>query len=515
LVALGLVLFLGLQLLLADAFYLFYRPFWLDELYTYTLVTDPDVGHSLEALAGGVETHPPTLYFLLRAYTFVAGTSETAFRSLAFLAMLLTLAGVYLTLRHTYALLPTLTAVLVLWCHPLVVQHAFEARFYGVWMAVVVWFAYFLARAGTLTPSVGQAFQPDVGANEVRLESLTYEVGTPRRNNLWLAVCAVLLCTIHYFGVITLGLIVAGELLARRQAGARRWPGMVAVLAGPVALAACVPLLLSQKGALTVTTWADPATPASAVEFLTRLFLLPPFFYPILVIVGWSLLAGLAARRHRPSDLVRFPARHAGLTSLALLPLVLILFSFLVQPVLVSRYALPAVAGLAPIVAAFAARLGWAGNLGFCVLLAAISTLGLHTEVQEQRRREAHTQELVQAIRTTPTSVPVLFEVAHQLYVICHYEPELAARCYFLDFEEGQLKSVSRFRVFNRDLARRYASFYGQPRLLPWETARTMPGCYLVPDLEEGQKLSPEARHRYPGFVLRQVENGLYKLGSP
>src|SRR5437660_1448740 len=68
------------QVALAGALSLFSRHFWSDELYTVTLVGDPDFGHSLQALAGGVETHPPTYYLFLRSFTWLNGANEIALR---------------------------------------------------------------------------------------------------------------------------------------------------------------------------------------------------------------------------------------------------------------------------------------------------------------------------------------------------------------------------------------------------------------------------------------------------
>src|SRR5262249_37702960 len=71
----------GAQPAAAGAFSLFGRHFWLDEMYSQRLAADPDLGHMLAALRGGVETHPPTFYLLLRGFALLAGgATETALR---------------------------------------------------------------------------------------------------------------------------------------------------------------------------------------------------------------------------------------------------------------------------------------------------------------------------------------------------------------------------------------------------------------------------------------------------
>src|SRR5262249_7225550 len=129
----------------ANAAYLFARHFWIDEIFAFTLVADPDPVHALRALAGGVDMNPPMLYLLLRGFTLLTGgPGEIVFRVFASLSILLALLGIYLLLRRAYTPRVAFTAVLLLECHPLILTHAFEARFYGPWLAAIVWFAYAL-----------------------------------------------------------------------------------------------------------------------------------------------------------------------------------------------------------------------------------------------------------------------------------------------------------------------------------------------------------------------------------
>ena len=86
LVAVGLAALVALQLILTDALYLFHAHFWLDELFTFAIVSDPDLPHSLQALGNAVDTNPPCLHLLLHLFTTLVGShSETAFRCCALL----------------------------------------------------------------------------------------------------------------------------------------------------------------------------------------------------------------------------------------------------------------------------------------------------------------------------------------------------------------------------------------------------------------------------------------------
>src|SRR5262249_50870016 len=144
-------------------------------------------------------------------------------------------------------------------CHPLILSHAFEARFYGPWLAAVAWFAYalvlFRTSARRLLPG------------------------------LLLAACAAVVCTTHYFGIITLALVTAFDL-AFHRAAAPRWAALAIAAVGPLLLLACVPLYLRQRAALTASTWVGAASPQAVGEFAISVF--RPA-YLALVLLAWLL----------------------------------------------------------------------------------------------------------------------------------------------------------------------------------------------------------------------------------
>jgi hypothetical protein len=470
---------IAVQLALAGAYSLFWRHFWLDEMYTQRLVADPELTHILAALRGGVETHPPTYYLLLRGFVaFMGNAGETTLRGFALLAALVGLVGAYLALRLTYAPLVALTAVLALWSHPLVQRYAFEARMYGAWLAAAAWFAYALAASRRAGPRPGGL--------------------------ALLAVTSVLLCTLHYFGIIALALMLGTHLWCTRSV---RWPALLAAAAGPAALLACTPFLIGQRGAITVATWVKTPDLADVGRFLLSV-LLPLKFVVLGVFAGaWWLFRG----RRMPSAGRRDLTPVVSLASLALIPVVLILFSFTVQSALVDRYALPATAALAAATAVLVAPLSRPVLLILCALLAAGTALNLHDLAEQYQARDQRTDALIAALRRETGDALVVFEEPHELHPVCRYEPDLAGRCFLLDFEPGQVGPAAPSRIFNRDLARRFAEFYGSPGLVSWERVRSLPRWYLV---SEGARELPPDRECYPGFLPRRVDAGLYEVVS-
>jgi uncharacterized membrane protein len=473
---------IGAQLIVSGSLSLLVRRFWQDELYTYTLVTDPDLGHSMRALAGGVETHPPTFYLVLRLFTSVFGDSEAAFRGFALLSIFAALVGIYVSLRQAFTPFASSVAMLLVWCHPLVLTHAFEARCYGPWLAGAVWFSYFLTRS-----------RDGVGG---------------RLNAFLLAASSVFVCSIHYFGIITVGLVTGFELCLHRGRG-KRWAGLAAVAAGPVSLLACVPFLLAQRSAFTIPTWLTNHV-VYVVLFVQSL--LNPVFLVLLIVWFVHLLRASTTRKESQANGDPVTAL-AGLTGLCFLPIVLILFSYAVQPVLAERYGLPALAALAPAVAYLASRVSRRWVLVFLAACIALSTVKLRLDTLAYSERDRATDRLVDAIRDYGPENPIGFEYLNLLYMVCHYAPDLAERCYYLDFEVGQVGYTPVIRVFTRDLCRNYARYYERPALLPWEKAKRLPLRFLVHNTPlDGPGDISGWTDQYPGFVPRRIDEDLYEL---
>lgn len=481
-VALGLVLVIVVQLSLTETWWLFGRYFWLDEIYTNTLVTDDNLGHAMHALQSGVETHPPALYLLLRGYrVFVHTGDEVALRSFALLAVVLALVGIYACLRECLPLWASVAAMLACWCHPLILSQAFNGRFYGAWLAAIVWCAYFLVRQ-----------------RDSRRPVLT---------GVAVAACAVLVCTIHYFGILSLVLVAAAEWLARRRERISR-VGILWAVAGPMALAACLPLLQGQRQALTETTWMAPITLKGAVG-LARSFV---DGFPIGWIAVAAWLSMLFTRRFRRSGDSTLSTLW-GLTSLLALPLVVVALSCVWQPVYDTRYCFPAVAGLAGVAAFIAAYCshGWA--IALCGWLALIGGLNLQQEAQQTKALWVDVpQRLIAELREQPQELPIVFELPWQLYVVDRYAPDLRSRCVLLDYETGEIGNRLPGEVFARDLARRYSAFYPKPPTKSWKEIRHWPRFLLVPADYGLAAKPPPGPEFYPGFDARPLAPGVYEL---
>jgi hypothetical protein len=458
------------------------RYFWLDEIYTHTLVSDPSLAHAMKSLARGVETHPPGYYLLMRGLTALVGNSnEGTLRALALLFMLVALTGIYACLRLTFSGAASLASIVILWAHPLVISESFNARFYGPWLAALAWFSYGVSRS-----------------RHTRLRIAA---------NLILALLAMLVCTLHYFGIVSLLLVIVGELWARRKLVEERWRGLPASAAGVlVGLAACLTFIMGQKAAMTVPSWL-PATNLHAVgAFLDEVLFQGSIAF--LAVAAWlaTLRLALGTGQQERNLVEGDPTLQTGLSATLLLPFALILFSYLVQTVLVPRYSLPAVAGLAVVSSFLCSRLPPLWIVVFCGLLMPMSTWRIQDLAQAGRQEDAHVDYLINALRQDTDKEPVMFESPADLYVVGRYAPDLAARVYLIDFEAGEIGNSSPNRLFMRDLARNYEACYRWPPSRPWRELKDLPHFFLVPHLFAEAEAKGSKATEYPGFKIQRVD---------
>jgi hypothetical protein len=483
-VTVGLSVVIAAQLVLGDAAYLLQRHFSPDEIYFHTLVTDPDLRHSMTALTNGVETNPPALHLVFRAVTSAVGSaSETMFRCLSLAFVLVALVGVYATLRKSLAVLPALVAVLGLWCHPLALEQAVDSRFYFPWLAGIVWFAYFLSAAR--------------------------EPNASRWLAIPLALCGVFVCTVHYFGIISWALVIGGEFLLHRTASRPTWPCLFALGLGPLSLMACLPIFFQQRAALTVSSWEE----VELGGIWPQLVLLMILAVLAGLFIRWlgRRFGGTAAAIDKNQAFQALIRNSAGLLGLGLLPVIIILISITVQPVLMPRYALPALAALIVILAFGCSLLPRSVQLAACVLLILAGALQLRASAAQAKQFDATVQHYIAMLRQLPDGSPILFEYVGPLNLVCYYAADLAPRCFFLDYERDEIGPTNALRLFGRDLARPYAKYYGVPALLPWASIRNQQRIYFISSLDP-LVIPNYPPDYYPGFIIRSRGDGLHEL---
>jgi hypothetical protein len=441
-----LVLLVLAQTLLAGGRVLIQRPLWLDEVHTLTLVGDPDLGHSLQALRNGVDYNPPGLYLLLRGATCLAGRCDAdVLRWFALGSVMLAMLAVYGTACRFCTPLVALAVAVSVWIQPLVCEHAFEARFYGVWLAAMACVAFL------------------------------FVMPTKRGIRAWfvcggLAAASVLTCTVHYFGVISLGIFAVGQWLVRRvpasesaedQDPARgRLAKFLCLACGPLSLLFCIPFYLGQRDALTIATWV-PATTWGIVGSFFGEVLAWPLMLAAVAAIAWRMRSPGAEGGWKSIDW--HPAlRCAGVVLLLSFPALLVLASLVVQPFLIARYAVPAALGVFPILACLLPRLRSFDLIVWCACLLLLGGLGIRSRAQTAAAQRESLQRLIGCLEDTTETTPIIFDRRHDMYPVVVSSASLAPRCHFWDWEETADRPVHPLRIVERDVGRRFAEYYAR-----------------------------------------------------
>lgn len=335
------------------------RSLWLDEFSTWHVSRLP-LGQSLTW--GPELTIPPLYQFLLRLLSADPQPLEWLLRFPAAVAGLAAVAAAW-WLGRTLAGAPAGCALAALMaCHPLQIEYSREARPYsllvlGCVLSTAVW--YRLVSAWGKSPGPGSYGSP---------------AGSERRTGLLIAyvATAVLACYSHYVAVFTIAAHAAwwaAGLFRPRDRNQMIAPlsalACVALLCAPLALRTW----LAGHSALRQLGWIEPASASAAMRMLEQIGFGYVWIVAVVLAVGsW----GLARLGWLPRSIGQ-PLSEARAACPDCCPLLLwwlggawlgvLVVSWLITPLTVTRYVLPAAvpALLLPIVVASRLR-AWGGT---------------------------------------------------------------------------------------------------------------------------------------------------------
>jgi Dolichyl-phosphate-mannose-protein mannosyltransferase len=469
---------------------LFGRPLWLDERQTFLVANQHSLHDVVRALIQGADSNPPLLFvwhwLIGRLH---GGVTAWQLRATAFLSMLAAVIGFFLLLRRAFGALPALAGAFVVAANAQIVRYAFDARFYGPWMLLVVVHLWLLVR---FTAQRRHAAEQAL-----------------------LCLSAAALCLIHYFGIITLLLIDGAVLLAvapDKRCMRAIWPSAAT---GALTVLALLPMLKGQRAALSVATWVPPASILLAIQFLGPYLLL----YVAAAATRRTLRQGLR-RGDGPAD------RHvvvAGLLSLALLPLILTGFSFFVQSVMMIRYALPAFLATGLVASALFAQLGSRLRVAFGVVFVVAGLSAAATQAAETRsfqlrvRADSATAE-TELRRGRVIAAPVL----HTLYplwdtmnrhadaMVMATVPATVVRERFPDSSDSA--GFGNFILVQQDVARVSSRLFGVPHQVSADSLARL-RCFVL--IEQGDEPDFVRRWMPAAMVTRLREHVFLVSGQP
>lgn len=439
------------------------RPFWMDEIHSWLLISDPDPLHALKALQNGADYNPPVYYSVARIFSWVVPLTEHNLRALSALFVLSTAIGLALVFDRHMKMPASIGCSLFICSQELMILQATEVRFYALWLALLTWFCFGLT----------------TGKRKFIGVQLTV-----------LSVLAALTAGTHYFGVISIGIVCCAFMAAKRFEKQAVIRAAVPLLMAVCTVVCCLPLLLGQKAALTTATWVVPADLERSLSYLGQFF--PSLLLLVAVaiwLVGFFLRSpdadpALADEKSASADHDYVPPdAMIVFGSLLLMPIALIGFSVFVQPALVNRYSVVGCLWLVPVFTFFL-RAGDNRKSGLvlmagCVMFALAVRHGSATWQHNLKR----SQDLVQQLNKVSDGEIVLFEDRIDYWMLQHADPQ--ETWFQLDFETEGASDVSNLKILQRDVGRAiqplYPGRFPMKRLSDFENQ----DVYVVPYVDE------------------------------
>jgi hypothetical protein len=450
--ALVLAALIAIILALIDGLPLITRPLWLDEILTVLPARRSSPIEVLADLRAGVDGGAGPLHVVVWAIRWLSGTLPPALlRTLALTCVFAALCLTFAVLRRRFTVDSSAAGALATGSNILVVAHGFEARFYGPWLLCAVFFAWAISR---------------------------YQSNPARGNAAWVIFASVSLCTVHFYGIISLAVMCAGIAASYGP----RWRDARQVLAVPIAtgalsVLAIIPLALGQRSAYSLRTWIPEFHPGQLTGLLAEFWLAGVPLIGAAALVMGAFAASRRPTQPRAMQVARHATADAGivaLASLALMPIALALVSLAGQPSMLSRYAITAALAWAPWIAWSMEVAGRTASRVLRVMLAWFWFVSF-TKVATEKQRYVSVQERNRATLAAAErfGTPIVFSSIHVMYPAVLDSQIPAAR--FLDLPDATIASLfpphtererrNRGTVIQRDLARVHARRFGFPRL--------------------------------------------------
>lgn len=441
-----------------DLLILFNRAYWLDEWHTMLVANRSTLGQLIADLHNGSDFAPPFVHVSLWVLRALAGGELQPWMARAF-ALACTIAAIwfaYAALRRRFDRAPSLSGALAVATHAMVISYAFEARFYAPWLMFAAMFAWSLGVAGD------------------------------RQRLVAGAVAAVGLCTTHWFGVVSLGLMCLGALLCPPGRDPSSQPGrgggfafavrarrIAPAIAGVVALLLCLPLLLGQRASVRESSWIPEPSFAQFARLADTFW---AALVPILAIAVVAIAWINSRRRPVVSDALRSVARDpslAAMLAVAAMPIALAVLSVL-QPVMLDRYALTALLAWAPLVTLAVQVIHRAAQVAAIAAFGLVGLAGIGAQVGIERQLSAIVARDRAILHDQCGRVPVAFTTRLQMYYHLEFIRRECPAARYLAIADEKLERLYRgpnepvrrqFRIEN-EFAEMHGLMYGFPTVL-------------------------------------------------
>ncbi len=473
---------------------LIHRPLWLDEVVTQLVATAPR--GILHAMRSGVDFQPPPHYALVWLSGWLLDANDAlAARLPSIVAAALTVFVLGAFLRTRLSATAALAGALALAAHPFFIGQAFEARPYALWI---------LATALTAV-------------------ALRVDASWGR----WLtAAAAVALCTSHYFGILSLVAIAAAAAAFLRFGRHERWTRCARVVAplaaGGFALLALLPLARAQLATTSGRSWVAPVTSGDVAYFLGFIW----GWRPALHLIAAGVLVAVARRalpqfrRAATGQTARLDITSIALLATATVPLLVVLLSVGLKPLLVLRYSAPALLAVATVCAFAVEQLPRQVRWLALVLLARAALFSFQSASGAARDATALAAHEARAVRQLAAQgVATMSAFRHDAYLQSRYAAG-APTVAWLDLPDSLVARAAAaapalvFRdhlLVERGFGRAVQGEFGFPEVVGIEAARAQPVVAVLRD----PSLAPTDSLWFPGRRVCALSPRLVAYARP
>ncbi len=469
------------------------KPVWTDEVFSMVLVSDPSFRHMMKALSGAADGGFPLYYISARAWAAAFGASAISLRWFSAVSFFAAVPCLWVALRRFYGTLASGFAITFVICGSReIANQVVEARFYGL-----LFFAFSVA---------------------VLLFAFSDRLPAPSWGMLAAIVAAHLfLVESHPYGVLYSAVILLAYFLSDVWRHNLRPRLYAAVMLSWLPLALWVGPMVRVSAIAKPHGWLmkpDLSDLLGAYDFGLDLMPVLPYIIVLLAVVAaWSVaqrIPGSNASGQR-ADILFLAA------SLVLVPIGLAAASYLITPMLTSRYVLPSafalcvalaevvtLAGLDELPLARRGRSSLAGvRTAICIAVMGGLLLGY---VVETRASPGHLPASINA--TLPPGVPIVVEHGHVFMSLIEYDRTDRDRLRFLlDSDAADASDTWRGAVSMDNLMRNWRTFgYWPERILDYRSALCSWDSFVVLDDPELRWFEFRIRDD-PNFHAQEIGN--------
>lgn len=405
--------------------------YWLDEYDTAMVASDPDAARAAQTMLQ--DGTPPVYYWIIRPICRLApGQPIFICRVCSTVAMWIVLIAIYGALRTAFAPSISAVALLLAWAHPLMARYTFEARSYAMMLAGIAGLLWSLRIRG-------------IGGIICRL------------------ICAAWAYSMQYLGVLAVGLILLGELIAGPGRLRQRIQRILPACCGTLILLALLPWFFKQRQ-LFGLSWIDPFSTAAAGKLLITLFF--PLTFLATFIFWWIGQWQSEQTTHYSREQFR---QLTPMFALLFLPGAIIALAILGPSFLVDRYMIATVIGLPALAAPLIAQMNRPLRFGLGVLLLVLSIALMQWNAGRLATNDRFYASTAEQARQD--LYPIYFVSRFDAYPMWFRFPDLQPRIATIDLR-FESNSLPRSIAFDQRAQAMREESYHLPPMISLQTAR-------------------------------------------